>query len=204
MAIEENNRKGKTRDLFKKVRELKNHFSSRNATIAKHHGKQLSDGQQIKNRWREYTEQLYQSEEIGTPTPTPATHDDEYELEPDILRSEVEWAIGALNKGKAPGVDEIPIEMIQALGNDAIKVFTTLCQQIWKTKEWPNEWKRSIFIPIPKKANAKDCSNYRTIALITHASKIMLKTIQRRLQPYIERELPDVQAGFRKRRGTRD
>ena len=164
LAIEENNQKGKTRDLFKKVRELKNHFSPRNATIANHQGKQLSDGQQIKNTWREYTEQLYQSDDTGIPTATPAIHDDGYELEPDILQSEVEWAVGALNKGKAPGEDEIPIELIQALGNDATKVITSLCQQIWKTKQWPNEWRRSIFIPIPKKTNAKDCSNYRTIA----------------------------------------
>jgi hypothetical protein len=127
MAIAENNRKEKTRDLFKKVRELNNHFSPRYATITNHQGKQLSDGQQIKNRWREYTEQLYQSDDSGIPTANPATHDDEYELEPDILQSEVEWAIGALNKGKAPGEDEIPIELIQALGNDATKVITTFC-----------------------------------------------------------------------------
>ncbi|CAF4350556.1 unnamed protein product [Rotaria magnacalcarata] len=125
-------------------------------------------------------------------------------MEPDILESEVRWAIQSLAKGKAPGQDEIPIELFKELKDDSIKVLTTLCQQIWKTKQWPSDWKKSIFIPIPKNGTVKDCSNYRTIALISHASKIMLKIIQRRLQPFLERELPDTQAGFRKGRGTRD
>ena len=135
---------------------------------------------------------------------TTVSNEDDYEAEPDILRSEVEWTLGALNKGKAPGVDGIPIELVQVLVNNAIKTITTLFQQIWKIKQWPKELKRSIFIPIPKKHNAKECSNYRTIALPSHTSKIMLKIIQKRLQPYSEREIPDVQAGFRKDRGTRD
>ncbi|CAF0988117.1 unnamed protein product, partial [Didymodactylos carnosus] len=172
------------------------------AIITNHRGTQLFDGEQIKNRWREYTEALYKCEDPDAAAQ--AAHEDNHEVEPEILPSEVQWALNALSKCKAPGVDEIPIELIQALGNDAIKVPTTLCQQIWKTKQWPNDWKRSIFVPIPKKTNGKDCSNYRTVALISHASKIMLKVIQGRLQPYIERELPDVQAGFRRGRGTRD
>ena len=104
---------------------------------------------------------------------------------------------------KASGGDGIPVELFQIL-NDAVKVLHSICQQIWKTQQWPQDWKRSVFIPVPKKGNAKECSNYRTIALISHASKVMLKILQARLQQYVNRELPDVQAGFRKGRGTRD
>ena len=100
--------------------------------------------------------------------------------------------------------DEIPVELFQILKDDAVKVLHSICQQIWKTQQWPQAWKRSALIPIPKKGNAKECSNYRTIALISHASKVMLKIIQARLQQYVNCELPDIQAGFRKGRGTRD
>ena len=105
---------------------------------------------------------------------------------------------------KASGGDEIPVELFQILKDDAVKVLHSICQQIWKTQQWPQDWKRSVFIPIPKKGNAQECSNYRTIALISHARKVMLKILQARLQQYVNRELPDVQAGFRKGRGTRD
>ena len=105
---------------------------------------------------------------------------------------------------KANGDDEIPVELFQILKDDAVKVLQSVCQQIWKTQQWPQDWKRSVFIPIPKKGNTKECSNYHTIALISHASKVMLKILQARLQQYVNRELPDVQAGFRKGRGTRD
>ena len=105
---------------------------------------------------------------------------------------------------KASGVDRIPVELFRILKDDAVKVLLSICQQIWKTQQWPRDWKRSVFIPIPKKGNAKECSNYHTIALISHASKEMLKILQARLQQYVNCELPDVQAGFRKGRGTRD
>ena len=105
---------------------------------------------------------------------------------------------------KASGGDGIPVELFQILKDDAVKVLHSICQQIWKTQQWPQDWKRSVFILIPKKGNAKECSNYRTIALISHASKVMLKILQARLQQYVNRELSDVQAGFRKSRGTRD
>jgi len=121
-------------------------------------------------------------------------------LEPDILESEVKWALESITTNKASGGDGIPVE----LKDDAVKVLHSICQQIWKTKQWPQDWKRSVFIPIPKKGNAKECSNYHTIALISHASKVMLKVLQASLQQYVNRELPDVQAGFRKGRGTRD
>ena len=105
---------------------------------------------------------------------------------------------------KASGGDVIPVELLQILKDDAVKVLHSICQQIWKTQQWPQDWKRSVFIPIPKKGNVKECSNYCTIALISHASKVMLKILQARLQKYVNCELPDVQAGFRKDRGTRD
>ena len=105
---------------------------------------------------------------------------------------------------KASGDDGIPVELYQILKDDAVKVLHSICQQIWKTQQWPQDWKRSVFIPIPKKGNTKECSNYRTIVLISHDSKVMLKILQARLQQYVNREIPDGQAGFREGRGTRD
>ena len=125
-------------------------------------------------------------------------------LEPDILECEVKWALGSITMNKASGGDGIPVELFQILKDDAVKVLHSICHQIWKTQQWGQDWKRSVFIPIPKKGNAKECSNYHTIALISHASKVMLKILQVKLQQNVNRELPDVQAGFRKSRGTRD
>ena len=116
----------------------------------------------------------------------------------------VKWSLGSITTNKARGGDGIPVELFQIMKYDAVKVLHSICQQIWKTQQWPQDWKRSAFIPIPKKGNAKECSNYHIIALISHASKVMLKILQARLQQYVNRELPDVQAGFRKGRGTRD
>ena len=120
-------------------------------------------------------------------------------LEPDILEYKVKWALGSIIMNKASRGDGIPVELFQIL-KDAVKVLHSICQQIWKTQQWPHYWKRSIFFPIPKKGNPKECSNYRTIALISHTSKVMLKILQARLQQYVNHELPDVQAGFRKDR----
>ena len=125
-------------------------------------------------------------------------------LEPDILESKVKWALESITMNKASGGDRILIDLFQIMKEDAVKVLHSRCQQIWKTQQWPQDWKRSVFIPIPKKGNAKECSNYRTIALISHTSKVMLKILQARLQQYVNRELPDVQAGLRKGRGIRD
>jgi len=135
----------------------------------------------------------------------PDNHDDVItHLEPDILECEVKWVLGNITVNKASGGDGIPVELFQILKDDAVKVLRSICQQIWKTQQWPQDWKRSVFIPIPKKGNAKECSNYCTVALIPRTSKIMLKIPQARLWQYVNRELPDVQAGFRKGRGTRD
>ena len=125
-------------------------------------------------------------------------------LEPDTLECEVKWAIESLTMNKATGGDGIPVELFQILKDDAIKVLHSLCPKIWKTHQWPQDWKMSVFIPIPKKGNAKERSNYCTIVLISHASKVMLKILQARLQQYMNHGIPDVQPGFSKGRGTRD
>jgi len=160
----------------------------------------LTEAKDIKNRWQEYIEELYRKN-----LHDPDNHDGVITyLEPDILECEVKWAIGNITKNKASGDDGIPVELFQILKDDAVKVLHSIWQQLWKTQQWPQNWKRSGFIPVPKKSNSKECSNYCTIALISHTSKVMLKIIQARLQQYVNQELPDVQAGFRKGRGTRD
>ena len=125
-------------------------------------------------------------------------------LEPDILKSEAKWALGSITTNKASRGDGIPAELFQILKDDAVKMLHSICQQIWKTQQWPQEWKRSVFIPIAKKGDAKECSSYCTIALILHAGKVILKILQARFQQYMNHELPDIQTGFRKGRGTRD
>ena len=121
-------------------------------------------------------------------------------LEPDILKCEVKWVLGSITVNKASGGDGIPVELFPILKDDAVKVLHLICQQIWKTQQWPQDWKRSVFNPITKKGNAKGWSNYRTVVLISHASKVMLKVLQARLQQYVNQELLDVQARFRKGR----
>ena len=160
----------------------------------------LTEAEDIKKRWQEYTEELYKKD-----LHDPDNHDGVItHLEPDILECEVRWALGSITTNKASGGDGIPVELFQILKDDAVKVLHSIGQQIWKTQQWPQECKRSVFIPVPKKGNAKECSNYRTTALISQASKVMFKILQARLQQYVNCELPDVQAGFRKSRGTRD
>ena len=192
---------GKTRDLFKKIRDTKGIFHTKIGLIKDRNGMDLMEAEDIKKRWQEYTElckkDLYDPDNHdGVVTHT--------HLESDILQCEVKWALGSIAMNKASGGDGIPVELFQILKDDAVKVLHSICQQIWKTQQWPQRQKRSVFIPIPKKGNAKECSNYHTVELISHASKVMLKILQARLQLYVNRELPDVQAGFRKGRGTRD
>ena len=119
-------------------------------------------------------------------------------LEPDILECKVRWVLGSITTNKASGGDGIPVELFQILKDDAVKVLHSICQQIWKTQQWPQDWKSSVFIPIPKKGNAKECSNYHTIALISHADKVMLKILQARLQQYVNCELPDFKLDLEK------
>ena len=125
-------------------------------------------------------------------------------LDPDILKCEFKWTLGSITTNKASGGGGISVERFQILKDDAVKVLHSICQQIWKTQQGPQDWKRSVFNPVPKKGNAKECSNYRTIALIPHASKVILKILQARLQQYVNLEFSDIQAGFKKSRGTRD
>ena len=198
--IEENNRMGKTRDLFKKIRDTKGKFHTKMGTIEDRNGMDLTEAEDIKKRWQEYTEELYKKDLHDTDNHKGMiTH-----LDPDILECEVKWTLGSITMNKASGGDGIPVELFQILKDDVVKVLHSICQQIWKTQQWPQDWKRSVFVPIPKKGNAKECSNYRTIALISHASKVMLEILQARLQQYMNHELPDIQAGFRKDRETRD
>ena len=188
---------GKTRDLFKKIRDTKGTFHAKMGSIKDRNGMDLTEAEDIK-RWKGYTE-LYRKD----------LHDQDNHdgvmthLEPDLLECEVKRALGSIIMNKACGGDGIPVELFQILKDDAVKVLHSICQQIWKTQQWPQDWKRSVFIPIPKKGNAKECSNYCTIALISHASKVMLKILQARLQQYVNCELPHVQAGIRKGRGTK-
>ena len=195
--IEENNSMGKTRDLFKEIRHIKKTFHARMGKKKDRNGMDLTEAEDIKKRWQEYTE-LYKKD-----LHDPDNHDAVItHLEPDILERKVKWALESITMNRASGDDGIPVEQFQILKDDAVKVLHSICQQIWKTQQWPQDWQRSVFIPIPKKDNAKECSNYRTIALISQASKVKLKILQARLQQYMNRELPDVQAGFRKGRGS--
>ena len=125
-------------------------------------------------------------------------------LEPEILECEVKWDLGSSTVNKASGDNGMVAELFQILKDDAVKVLHSICQLIWKTQQWPHDWQRSVFSPSPKKGNAKECSNYHTTALISHTSKVMLKILQARLQQNMNHEIPDVQGGFRKGRGTRD
>ena len=191
---------GKTRDYFKKTRDTKGTFHAKMGSIEDRNDLDLTEAEDIKKRWQEYTEELYKKH-----LHDPDNHNGVItHLEPDILESEVKWALESVTMNKASGGDGIPVELFQILKDDAVKGLHSICQQIGKTHQWPQDWKRSVFIPIPKKGNAKECSNYHTIALISHDSKVMLKIIQASLQQYVNRELSDVQAGFRNSRGTRD
>ena len=172
--IEENKTMGKTRDLFKKIRDIKGTLHAKMGTIKDRIGMDLTEAEDIKKRRQEYTEELYKKH-----IHDPDNHDGVItHLEPDILEREVKWALESITTNKASGGDGISVELFQILKDDAVKVLHSVCQQIWKTQQWPKDWKRSVFIPIPKKGNAKDCSNYHTIALISHVNKVMLKNIQ--------------------------
>ena len=189
---------GKTRDLLKKNRDTKGTFHAKMGLIKDRNGMDLTEAEDIKKRWQEYTE-LYKKD-----LHNPDNHNGVItQPKPDILEFKVKQALGSITTNKASGGDGIPVELFQILKDDAVKVLHSICQQIWKTQQQPQDWKRLVFIPIPKKGNAKECSNHIT-ALISHTSKVMLKILQARLQQYVNRELPHVQAGFRKGRGTRD
>ena len=159
-----------------------------------------TEAEDSKKRWQECTEELYKKD-----LHDPDNHEGVItKLEPDILECEAKWTLGSITMNKTSEGDRIPVKLFQILEDAAVKVLHSICQQIWKMQQWPQDWKRSVFIPIPKKDNDKECSNYCTIAFISHTSKVMLKILQARLQQYVNHELPNVQDGFRKGRGTRD
>ena len=191
---------GKTRDLFKKIRDTKGKFHPKMGTIRDRNGMDLTEAEYIKKRQQEYIEEVYKIDHHD-----PENHDGVITyLEPDILECKVKWALGSITMNKASRCDGIPVELFPILKDDAVRMLHSICQQIWKTQQWSQDWKRSIFIPIPKQGNAKECSNYHTVALISHARKVMLKILQAKFQQYMNQELPDVQVGFRKGRETRD
>ena len=169
---------GKTRDLFKKIRDTKGTFHAKMGSIKDRNIMDLTEAEDMKKRCQEYTEELYKKD-LHHPDnlDSAITHS-----EPDILECKVKWALGSITMNKASGGDRIPVELFQTLKDDAVKVLHSICWHIWKTQQWPQDWKRSVFIPIPKKGSAKECSSYCAITLISHASKVMLKILQGRLQ----------------------
>ena len=165
--IEEKNRMGKTRDLFKKIRDTKGTFRAKMGSIKDRNGMDLTEAEDIKKRWQEYTEELYKKDLHDQ-----YNHDGVIiHLEPDILECEVKWALESIATNKASGGDGIPVELFQIVKDDAVKVLHSICQQIWKTQQWPQDWKRSVFIPIPKKGNAK---NVQTTTQL-HSSHMLVK-----------------------------
>ena len=191
---------GKTTGLFKIITGTNGLLHGKMGTIKGRNGMDITEAEDIKKRWQAHTEELYKKYLYD-----PDNHDGVItHLQPDILECEVKWSLKSNTMNKASGGDEIPVELCQIPKYVAVKVLHTIYQQIWKTQQWPNDWKRSVSIPIPKKGNAKECSNYFTIAPISHTSKVMLKILQMRLQQYMNHELPDVQVGLRKGTGTRD
>ena len=167
---------GKTSNLFKRISDTKGTFHAKMGTIKNRNGMDLTEAKELKKQWEEYTEELYKKDLHDADNHDGViTH-----LEPDILECKVKRTSGSITN-KASGGDRIPAELFQVLKVDAVKVLYSICQQIWKTQQWPQDWKRSVFISISKKGNAKECSNYHTIALISHASKVMLKILQARL-----------------------
>lgn len=184
ISLEEAFKKGRTQELFATVKQVKTPFSARQSTIKDRDGNELTDQQDIKERWQKYTEDLYTSIDDQQ-------NEDQIDQglqEPDLLESKVEWAMRQLPSNKVLGIDGIPAKLLRPI----LRVTLTTFQQIWKSCTWPADWRQSVFIPIPKKGDTRDCANYQTIALIPHASKILLKVIQKRLGNVIDRELPDV------------
>ena len=177
---------GKTRDLFKKIRDTKGTFHAKMGTIKDRNIMDLTEAEDSKNRWQEYTEELYKKD-----LHDPDNHDVVIaHLEPDILECKIKWALGSITTNKASGGDGIPAELFQILKDDAVKVLHSICQQSWKTQQWPQDWKRSVFISVSKKRNAKERFNYCTVAFISHTSKVMLKILQARPQLYVNCALP--------------
>ena len=198
--LEEQAKRNNSKGLFEQVKELRGEFSPKAGSIKASNGTLLTEDEHIKQRWVEYTKKLYEVD----PNVTQLDTDLGNEKEPEPLLSEVDRAIKKVKSGKAPGLDCVPIELIKAGGDKAVTIFHKLCCKIWKDESWPTDWRTSEYVPIPKKGDLQRCENYRTIALISHASKVLLIIILERIKNIIEKEIAEEQAGFRSGRGTRD
>ena len=191
---------GKTRDFFKEIKNITGTFDPKCSTVNSETGKACTDRNAVKDRWKEYTDSLYARDpNVNDTFSTP-----EYTNEPEILEAEVHYALHSLSNGKSAGCDNIPVELMKAGDDKSVKTLTILCNKVWYEKTWPNDWKKAIYVPIFKKGDKKACSNYRTISLISHTSKVLLKVIQKRLERFLVDELPNKQAGFKIGSGTRD
>jgi hypothetical protein len=198
--MEEHNKKGRTRELCQQIREITGKPKINTGKIKTIARIDYIENDTIIRRWKEYTEELYKKD----PNTSIEFQEKAYTQEPLVMKSEVRKALQEITGNKATVVDELPIELIKAAGEAAITALTALCQQILISNLWPQEWRRSLFLPLPKKGELRLCSNYRTIALIPHASKILQRIFQGRLATYTEREISEEKAGFRKGTGTRD
>ena len=200
--IEECKRRNDSRGMFEEIKSMTSSYKPRLGVIKDAAGQTLTESEDILGRWREYCEDMYKADSEG------GDEDDivniGQEEEPEPLREEVEAAIKNLKDGKSPGCDNIQAELIKASGEAGVNIYLSLCRKIWKSRKWPIDWKRAIFIPLPKKGDLQSCSNHRTVSLISHASKIMLKILMLRMKQKLEAEVSRTQAGFRYGRGTRD
>ena len=189
-----------TSDLFRGIGDIKGAFHAKMGMIKDRNDKDVTEEEETRKRWQEFTEELYKK---GLNDPdnhnSVITH-----LQLDVLECEVKWGLECITMNKANRGDRNPTELFQILKDDAVKVLQSICQKIWKTQQQPQDWKQSVFIPVPKEGSAKESPNYRTIAIISHASKIMLKILQAGLQKYVNQKLLDIQAEFRKGKGIRD
>ena len=193
--------KNNSKTAYQLVKDLTSEKQGRSSTIQDKSGKCLTEEKEILSRWTEYCSELYNYESCGDNTVLDCSQPPEEDLQP-ILREEVEIAVASLKKGKSAGVDNIPAELVQAGGETMIDVLTEICNRIWRTGEWPTPWTQSLIITLPKKGTLQLCQNYRTISLISHSSKVMLKVILNRLKPQAEEIIAEEQAGFRAGRST--
>ena len=197
--IKEQSKRGNFREVFRAIKTLSGTTIARMPVIKEKTRKVPTEGVQVKEQWREYMQELYHCDpsmrDVYTPHP--------FSPEPQVTKDEVRSALESMAKGKAPGIDDIPTELLKSVGKSAIDIMAILCQKIWTTTEWPQDWKRSVYLPLPKKGDSRECSNNRTISLLAH-SKALLQILQQRLEPYMEREMPVEQASFQRGRGTRD
>ena len=198
--IEESNNIGRTRDLFREIKEITGSYSARCGAMKLSTGKVVTEGKEVKEIWQQYTEELYRRD----PNVTDSFNENIYEDEREVMEIYVKEALRHIYNRNSAGCDEIPIELLKTGGEEAVKVMTDLCNCIWKRKEWATDWKKPVYVPIYKKGERQECGNNRTIALISHANKVLLRIIQRRLEVFRIPELPIEQAGFRRGRGTRD